>query len=157
MASPLLSTKLYNRSPRWNIVPRPRLNEQLDEGIYHRLILISAPAGFGKTTLLSGWINKLDLPVAWIPLDKADYNQNGFLAYIFTDLQTIKTGICETVQAMLQSPQSPPQETILTEFINEVASIEQNFFLVLSDYHVIKAEVVNNALTFLLDHLPPRQ
>jgi LuxR family maltose regulon positive regulatory protein len=120
-----------------------------------KLTLISAPAGFGKTTLLSNWVGRFDLPVAWISLDEGDNDLTRFLVYFVAALQTIETGICETVQTMLHAPQPPPIESVLTELINEVALIEQNFVLVLDDYHIIEAQSVHDALTFLLDHLPP--
>jgi LuxR family maltose regulon positive regulatory protein len=128
------------------------LIERLDAGLDRKLTLISAPAGFGKTTLLSNWVGGLDLPVAWLSLDKGDNDQTSFLVYFIAALQTIETGIGETVP---HAPQPPPIESILTELINEVASIEGNFILVLDDYHVIEAQAVHNALNFLLDHLPP--
>jgi LuxR family maltose regulon positive regulatory protein len=156
MATPLLTTKLYIPAFRSDLVPRPRLIERLDAGLDRKLTLISAPAGFGKTTLLSNWVGRLDRPVAWVSLDKGDNDQTSFLIYFVAALQTIETGICETVQAMFQAPQPPPIESVLTELINEVASIEQNFVLVLDDYHVIDAQAVHNALSFLLDHLPPK-
>jgi LuxR family maltose regulon positive regulatory protein len=131
------------------------LIERLDAGLDRKLTLISAPAGFGKTTLLSNWVGRLDLPVAWVSLDEGDSDQTSFLVYLVAALQTIETSICETVQEMLHTPQPPAIESVLTELINEVASIEQNIVLVLDDYHVIEAPTVHNALTFLLDHLPP--
>jgi LuxR family maltose regulon positive regulatory protein len=156
MATPLLTTKLYIPQSRPNLVPRPRLIERLDAGLDRKLTLISAPAGFGKTTLLSNWVGRLDHPVAWVSLDKGDNDQTSFLVYFVAALQTIEMGICETVQAIFHAPQPPPIESVLTELINEIASIEQNFVLVLDDYHVIEAQAVHNALTFLLDHLPPK-
>jgi LuxR family maltose regulon positive regulatory protein len=153
VSTPLLTTKLYIPPPRSNLVPRPRLIERLDAGLDRKLTLISAPAGFGKTTLLSNWVRRLDHPVAWVSLDKGDNDLTSFLVYFVAALQTIETGISETV---LHAPQPPPIESVLTELINEVASIEQNFILVLDDYHVIEAQAVHNALTFLLDHLPPK-
>jgi LuxR family maltose regulon positive regulatory protein len=156
MATPLLTTKLYIPPPRSDLVPRPRLIERLDAGLDRKLSLISAPAGFGKTTLLSDWVGRIDPPVAWLSLDEGDNDLKRFLLYFVAALQTIETGIFETVQTMLQSPQSPPIESTLTELINEVAAIEQSFVLVLDDYHVIEAQEVHDALDFLLDHLPPK-
>jgi LuxR family maltose regulon positive regulatory protein len=128
------------------------LIERLDAGLDRKLTLISAPAGFGKTTLLSNWVGRLDLPVAWVSLDEGDNDRTRFLVYFVAALQTIESGISETV---LHAPQPPPIESVLTELINEIAAVEQNFILVLDDYHVIEAPSVHNALTFLLDHLPP--
>ena len=152
----LLTTKLYIPPPRPELVPRPRLIELLNTGLYRKLTLISAPAGFGKTTMLSDWVGKINFPVAWLSLDKGDNDIKRFLQYFIAALQTIDTDVFETVQAMLQSPQSPPIESILTELVNEVASIEQNIILVLDDFHLIEASTVHDALNFLLSHLPPR-
>jgi LuxR family maltose regulon positive regulatory protein len=127
MATPLLTTKLYIPPPRPELVPRPRLLELLNTGLYRKLTLISAPAGFGKTTMLSDWIGELNLPVAWVSLDEGDNDRNRFLLYFVTALQTIQPGTGETVQAMIQAPQSPSIESILTELINEIASIPQQF------------------------------
>ena len=153
MTAPLLTTKLYIPAPRPDLVPRPRLIERLDAGLNRKLTLISAPAGFGKTTLLSNWVASLDLPVAWVSLDEVDNDRTTFLVYFVAALQTIESGISETV---ILAPQPPPIEFVLTELINEIALIEQNFILVLDDYHVIEAPEVHNTLTFLLDHLPPK-
>ena len=152
MTTPLLTTKLYIPTPKSDLVLRPRLITRLDAGLDRKLTLISAPAGFGKTTLLSDWIGRLNIPVAWVSLDEGDNDRTSFLVYFVAALQTIESGISETV---ILAPQPPPIEFVLTELINEIASIEQNFILVLDDYHVIEAPEVHNTLTFLLDHLPP--
>jgi LuxR family maltose regulon positive regulatory protein len=156
MATPLLTTKLYIPPPRSDHVSRPRLIEQLDAGLARKLSLISAPAGFGKTTLLSNWVEKLDLPVAWISLDERDNDRTRFLVYFVAALQTIDASIGETVKAMLNVPQPPPIESVMTELINEVAAIEQSFVLILDDYHVLGDQEVHDAFNFLLDHLPPK-
>jgi LuxR family maltose regulon positive regulatory protein len=151
----LLNTKLYIPPSRPDLVPRPRLIERLNEGISQKLILVCAPAGFGKTTLVSKWVESLDLPVAWVSLDKRDNDRTSFLIYLVAALQTIDAGICETVQMMLHTSQSPPIETVLTELINDVAAFSQDFVLVLDDYQVIDDHEIDEALTFLLDHIPP--
>jgi LuxR family maltose regulon positive regulatory protein len=132
------------------------LIERLDASLDRKLTLISAPAGFGKTTMLSDWVERLELPIAWVSLDKGDNDQTRFLVYFVAALQTIEESTFETVQAMLHTPQPPPIESVLTELINEIAVIEQNFVLVLDDYHVIEDPAVHNAMTFLLDNLPPK-
>ena len=153
---PILATKLYIPPPRPGLVSRPRLNERLSEGLQSKLILISAPAGFGKSTLLIDWVHQSNMPVAWISLERGDNDWGGFLAYFVAALQTIEAGIGETVQAMIQSPQPPSQESVLTALINEVATLKKDFILVLDDYHVIEARQIHDSLAFLLDHLPPR-
>ncbi len=157
MDSQLLTTKLY--IPQTNPVPRPRLSKRLKEGMGRRLTLISAPAGFGKTTLLSEW-RMLHLgeeyPLAWVSLDEADNDPARFLAYLVAALRTIEADVGESVLVSLRSPQPPPIESVLTALINEIAAIPGHFALVLDDYHVIANETVHGLISFLLDHLPPQ-
>jgi LuxR family maltose regulon positive regulatory protein len=156
MSTPILATKLYIPPSRPNIVLRPRLIERLNEGMHHKLTLISAPAGFGKTTLVSEWVASCGQPVAWLSLDEGDNAPTSFLAYLVAALQTIAANIGAGVLRMLQSPQPPPIESILTALLNEITTIPDHFILVLDDYHVIDSKPVDEALTFLLEHLPPQ-
>jgi LuxR family transcriptional regulator, maltose regulon positive regulatory protein len=159
MTSQLLTTKLYIPQAHPNLVPRPRLSERLEEGMRRKLTLISAPAGFGKTTLLSEWRmmhSGDEYPVSWISLDEGDSDLARFLSYFVAALQTISEGIGEAALASLRSPQPPPIESVLTALINEVAAIPNDFALVLDDYHLIEAEPIHSAIAFLLEHLPPR-
>src|SRR3990170_4902111 len=158
MSTPILATKLYIPPPRPKIVLRPRLIERLNEGLSsgRKLTLISAPAGFGKTTLVSEWVAGCERPVAWLSLDEGDNDPTRFLTYLVAALQTIAANIGEGVLGVLQSPQPPPTEAILTALLNEITTIPDNFVLVLDDYHVIDAKPVDDALTFLLEHLPPQ-
>jgi LuxR family maltose regulon positive regulatory protein len=156
MPTPILATKLYISPPRAKIVLRPRLIERLNEGLQRRLTLISAPAGFGKTTLVSEWTARCERPVAWLSLDEGDNDPSRFLSYIVAALQTIATNIGKGVLAILQSPQPPPIESILTALLNEITTVPDHFVLVLDDYHVIDSKPVDKALTFLLEHLPPQ-
>ncbi len=156
MSTPILATKLYIPPPRPKVVLRPRLIERLNEGLHRKLTLISAPAGFGKTTLVSEWVAGCERPVAWLSLDEGDNDPTRFLTYLVAALQTIAANIGEGVLAVLQSPQPPPTEAILTALLNEITTIPDNFVLVLDDYHVIDAKPVDHALTFLLEHLPPQ-
>ena len=158
MSEPLLLTKLYIPPPRPKIVLRPRLIERLNEGLSasRKLTLISAPAGFGKTTLVSEWVAVCGLPVAWLSLDEGDNDPTSFLAYLVAALQTIAANIGKGVLAILQSPQPPPIESILIALLNEITTVPDNFVLVLDDYHVIDSKPVDEALTFLLEHLPPQ-
>ena len=155
MSTPILATKLYIPPPRPKIVLRPRLIKRLNEGMHCKLTLISAPAGFGKTTLVSEWIAGCGLPVAWLSLDEGDNDPTSFLAYLVAALQTIAANIGKGVLAILQSPQPPPIESILIALLNEITTVPDNFVLVLDDYHVIDSKPVDEALTFLLEHLPP--
>ncbi|CAA9359684.1 MAG: Transcriptional activator of maltose regulon, MalT, partial [uncultured Microvirga sp.] len=126
------------------------------EGPHRRLTLVSAPAGFGKTTLLSEWIAGCGRPAAWLSLDRGDNNPTRFLAYLVASLRAVAADIGEGVLGALQSPQPPPTESILTDLLNEISAVPDDFVLVLDDYHVIDARPVDDALAFLLDHLPPR-
>ncbi len=173
----VLQTKLYiPHAHLADLVPRPRLMERLNEGL--PVTLVSAPAGFGKTTLVSSWINQKaegarrkdesgeplhpsaliphPFRVAWLSLDEGDNDPTRFLTYLITAVQTIAPAIGPSVLAMLHSPQPPPPESILTVLLNEITTVPDNFVLVLDDYHVIEARAVDNALTFLLEHLPPQ-
>ena len=156
MDSPILGTKLYIPPPPPKLVLRPRLSERLDEGLRRKLTLISAPAGFGKTTLVSAWVAGCGRQVAWLSLDAGDNNTTRFLTYFIAALRTIAPNFGEGVLAVLQSPQPPPTEAMLTALLNEISSIPDDFVLVLDDYHVLDARPVDAALAFLLEHLPPQ-
>src|ERR671916_651460 len=156
MATPILATKLYTSAFRPGSVLRPRLTERLDEGLHRRLPLVSAPAGFGKTTLLSEWVAGCGRPAAWLSLDEGDNDPTRFLAYLVAALQTIAASVGEGVLGALRSPQPPPTESILTALLNEISTVPDAFVLVLDDYHVIDTRAVDDALAFLLEHLPPR-
>src|ERR671915_527355 len=156
MSTPILATKLYVPAPQPRVVPRPRLIERLNEGVHRRLTLISAPAGFGKTTLLGEWLAGCGRPAAWLSLDEGDSDPTRFLSYLVAALQTIAPNIGEGVLSLLQSPQPPPTESVLTALLNEITTIPDDFVLVLDDYHVIDARAVDDALAFVLEHLPPR-
>jgi LuxR family maltose regulon positive regulatory protein len=156
MPTPILATKLYIFPPRLKVVLRPRLIERLNEGLSsgRKLTLIYAPAGFGKTTLVSERVAGFQQPVAWLSLDEGDNDPTRFLTYLVAALQTIATNIGEGVFGVLQSPQPLSTESILTALLNEINAIPDNFVLVLDDYHVIDSKPVDTALTFLLEHLP---
>ena len=139
MSTPILATKLYVPPPRPKAVLRPRLIERLNEGLHRKLTLISAPAGFGKTTLVSEWVAGCERPAAWLSLDEGDSDPTRFLTYLVAALQTIAPNIGEGVLGVLQSPQPPPTEAILTALLNEIATVPDDFVLVLDDYHVIDA------------------
>src|SRR5258707_11138532 len=156
MSTPILATKLYIPRLRPHVVSRPRLIERLNEGLHRNLILISAPAGFGKTTLVSQWVEGIERPAAWLSLDEGENDPARFLAYLVAALQTIAANIGEGVLGVLQSPQPPPSEAILTALLNEITTLPDHFVLVLDDYHVIDAKPVDMALTYLVEHLPPQ-
>ena len=139
MSTPILATKLYIPPPRSKIVLRPRLIERLNEGLHCKLTLISAPAGFGKTTLVSEWVAVCEQPVAWLSLDEGDNDPTRFLTYLVSlrcrqYQQTWEKGCWVS----LQSPQPPPTETMLIALLNEITPIPDNFVLILDDYHAIE-------------------
>jgi ATP/maltotriose-dependent transcriptional regulator MalT len=142
MSSPILATKLYIPPPRPKVVLRPHLIERLNAGLHRKLTLISAPAGFGKTTLVSEWVSNCGQPVAWVSLDEGDNDQARFLTYLVTALQMIDENIGKKLLRALQSPQSPAIESILTSLLNEITSIPNNFILVLDDYHIIESKPI---------------
>ena len=170
MITPLLVTKTCIPPTRLDLVPRPRLIERLNTGIQRKLTLISAPAGFGKTTLLSNWISELRTlnsalrtRVAWLSLDEEDNDSTRFWRYVIAALQAVDVTIGETAQVALESPQQPPLETLVTALINDVVALFQDdrqsrphIILILDDYHVIQAESIHTSLNFLLDNSPPQ-
>jgi LuxR family maltose regulon positive regulatory protein len=160
----LLATKLFIPPTRPKIVNRPRLIDQLNASAHPgcKLILISAPAGFGKTTLVSEWVQSLskDVPstaIAWLSLDEGDNDPARFLAYLITALnraQGVETSFGKVSLNMLQSPQPPPAEAVLTPLINEITAIPIKIILVLDDYHALESAQVDEILTFFLEYLP---
>ncbi len=156
-AIPLLSTKLFVPPPRPTLVPRSRLVARLSQGLTLPLTLISAPAGFGKTTLISEWraSNAGDAyPIACVSLEEEDNDPTRFLAYMVAALGTLKPELAETALGMLQSPQPPPIQAFLTGLINDLGEISHSFALVLDDYHAISSQPVHEAVSFILDHMP---
>src|SRR3990170_5176433 len=123
MSAPILATKLYIPPHRPKVVFRPRLIERLNEGLERKLTLISAPAGFGKTTLVSAWVAGCERPVAWLSLDDGDNDPTRFLTYFIAALQTITANIGAGVLSVLQSPQPPSAESILTILLNEITTV----------------------------------
>jgi LuxR family maltose regulon positive regulatory protein len=168
MASPILITKLYIPPTRSELVQRPELIERLKDGLDKKLTLISAPAGFGKTTLVSHWLENLhndseisDQPiqVAWLSLDDNDNDPVRFLTYFITALNQIKeidAGLGQGALRMLQSPQLPSPNTVLISLINDLTANPKKIIFVLDDYHLIQAQTIHQALVFLLENLPPR-
>ena len=160
MPGPLLETKLYvPRSPR-ALVPRPRLRERMDRGATSRLMLVSAPAGFGKTTLLAEWLAAGpaaptdERSVAWLSLDPGDNHPASFWTYVIAALRTAAPGVGASALALLHAAQPPPIETVLTTVVNDLGGVANDVVLVLDDYHVIDALDVQEGMAFLLDHLP---
>jgi LuxR family maltose regulon positive regulatory protein len=162
VSSPLLTTKLYIPPIRSELVSRPLLVERLNAGLFgqssrfaRKLTLISAPAGFGKTTLVAQWVRDIGHPVAWLSLDEGDSDPARFFTYLVAALQTVESNIGQAAQAMMQTPQPPPPETVLTSLINDIAATHRPFMLVLDDYHLISALPIHQQIGFLLEHQPP--
>ncbi len=155
MTSPLLTTKLFVPRTRKDLVSRQRLVMRINEGLLRKVTLISAPAGFGKTTLLSEWVRQLDLPSAWLSLDPDDNDPRRFWTYCIAALQTVQPQFGEDAVTALQARQAPQIETLLTGLLNEMARAGDRLVLVLDDLHVITESHVHDDLVFLLEHLPP--
>jgi LuxR family transcriptional regulator, maltose regulon positive regulatory protein len=153
---PILATKLYAPPHRPKLVLRPGLIERLNEGLHRKLTLISAPAGFGKTTIASEWIAGCERPSAWLSLDESDCDFARFLTYFLAALRTMKADIGARVVALLQSPVQTPTESVLTALVNDINAMPDDFILVLDDYHAVDAKPVDDALVFILEHLPPQ-
>src|SRR5438105_1346943 len=144
MASPLLETKIY--IPRWRrgLVPRPRLSERLNRAAESELTLVSAPAGFGKTTLLAEWLAASAADgwsAAWLSLDRNDNQPASFWAYVISALQIVVPGVGASAISLLQSPQPPAIETVLTILLNEIllnelSAVSRDVVLVLDDFHL---------------------
>lgn len=156
MKIPILATKLYIPMRSHKLVVRPQLIDRLNEGLHRKLTLISAPAGFGKTTLISDWIGDCQRPTAWLSLDEGDNNLIRFLSYLISSLQSLSPDIGDGLLSALQSNHPPTTESILTTLLNEITTSLDNFILVLDDYHVLDAEPIDDALTFLIEHQPPQ-
>ncbi|HZJ09155.1 MAG TPA: hypothetical protein VFD39_05630, partial [Trueperaceae bacterium] len=153
MLLPILGTKLFRPPTRPDVIARPRLSDRLNAGAHRKLALISAPAGFGKTTLVTTWLDAGSRPTAWLSLDAGDNDPTRFLAHLVAALQSIAPNI-EALSGALRSAQSPPSDAFLTALLNELATVQGAFALVLDDYHVIESAAVDQVVTYFLDHAP---
>ncbi len=150
----MLLTKLHIPPAGNNIVHRSGLFEKLNTGLSRKLILVSAPAGFGKTTVVSDWINQNKIPAAWFSLDNGDNDPVDFLSYIISGIQSIHSEFGQSALRLLNSPNRPSGESIASLLINEILDINQNFLLVLDDFHLIKSSEILKLVTYLLEHIP---
>ena len=156
----LLQTKLLVPQERSSLVARRRLFEKLNGGLSGAVTLVAAPARFGKTTLLAEWIrHEVRLPggvttaqTAWLSLDEQDNDPARFLTYLAAALGS---EVGDISLGMLQGPQVPPLEAVITPLINEIGRAPEPFLLVLDDYHLIKEQQIHDVMAFLLGHLPP--
>lgn len=158
MSVTLLSTKLYIPPARPNAIARPRLTEKIIASLSQpgSFVLLSGPAGFGKTTLLSELVSGRQLPVAWISLDEGDNDPVRFWGCLIAACQMVHAGVGASAQAVLQSSQPLPADTIPTILINDLASLDRELVLILDDYHTIQNETIQVAFSFLLEHLPEK-
>jgi hypothetical protein len=158
-AAPLLGTKLYIPVLQPQLVPRPRLLARLTAGLAQPLTLLSAPAGFGKTTLVSAWhatAHGRTIPLAWVSLDSADRDPARFWSYVITALDRLLPGLAAETLPAIQFAPAPPIEGMLTRVLNALTRLPADAVLVLDDYHVIDSTPIHQAVAFLLDHLPAR-
>jgi LuxR family maltose regulon positive regulatory protein len=154
---PPLPTKLHAPHPRASLVPRSHLTERIRQGAHHALTLVSAPPGFGKTTLLAQWLAGSELPTAWLSLEAEDNDPSRFLSYLIAALQTLDELVGTTAMAMLHTLQPASPEMVFSVLANEL--VERgggDIALVLDDYHSITSESIQRGMTFLLEHLPPQ-
>jgi LuxR family maltose regulon positive regulatory protein len=158
MSETLLRTKLFIPPPRLGLVPRPHLIKRLNQGIQagHKFTLVSAPAGFGKTTLVSSWTQQMEQSIAWLSLEASDNELIRFLSYFVAALQTIDRNIGEGILAAFQSSEVVSIEMVLTTLLNEMTEFTNQVILILDDYHVIDSQPIDGAISFLLDHLSPK-
>jgi len=163
--SPLLMTKLSPPPVRPRLVHRPRLIERLDQGVYRKLTLVSAPAGFGKTTMVSEWLSSQERPVAWLSLDEGDNDPVQFLVYLTAAIEYMAPhgsprakgapAIGRSVRDLLQSPQLPPLASLVALLINDLVALDLPLILVLDDYQLVSLEAVHDILQVLLERQPP--
>ena len=155
MTANLLHTKLFIPEPRQDYIPRPRLLEMLDGSLARKLTLVAAPPGYGKSTLISIWIEERQHPTAWLTLDPQDNDGFLFIRYLIAALDTIFPAIGQVSLALLKSTERSTPTSILTALLNELSQLGQPTMLVLDDYHHIENQEIHEYVTFLLDHLPP--
>lgn len=162
MTTPLLESKLFHPTPRRGLVLRPRLRERLQRGLSSKLMLVSAPAGFGKTTLLVDWMAAAsdapdrDTATAWLSLDAGDNDPAGYWTYVIAALRTVAPDLGANALELLREPQPPPIQVVLTTLLNDLVAVQRHVVLLLDDYHVIDSVEVHSGMEFLIDHLPPR-
>lgn len=156
MIGDLLHTKLHVPLSRSSLVPRPRLVEKLNQGLPGKLTLVSAPAGFGKTTLVSAWLSGCDMPAAWLSLDDEDSDPVRFLHYFIGGLQTIHAGCGESIARAHEQAPPPPMKMAVAALLNEIGKLPDRLVFVLDDFHLIRSTAVYEGLAYFLEHQPPQ-
>lgn len=152
----ILTTKLHIPPSVSTLVSRSRLFQVLSKGLEHKLLLVSAPAGFGKTTAITSWLETKKLPVAWLSLDDNDSDLSRFMLYLISALQTINPNIGQDILPVLASSQPISIDLMLTQLVNDLTKIVKDFVIVLDDYHIIDSSEVDETMSFLLEHCPPQ-
>ena len=157
MQIPLLQTKLHIPGPSTGFVSRPQLLEKLRKGLDHGLTVVAAPGGFGKTTLILEWIRVANLQVAWVSLDSGDNDPNRFWTYFIAALQRRQPYLGENALEFLraQSTGALPGQAMLDSLINDLAALNEDWVVVLDDYHEVETPAIHEGMVYLLDHLPP--
>ena len=152
---PLLATKFFMPTAREKLVVRSRLHQKLTDNLNCRLVLVTAPAGSGKTTLVTSWLTQQEKAIAWVSLDKNDNDPLTFLSYVVVALHDIESGVCKTIRPLLTSSDPPPISVLLAYFINDLTCLSKPTILVLDDYHVITSTGVDEITDFLIENRPP--
>ena len=152
MIPALLATKLHRPAPPARRVQRSQLVERLNEGLAagRRLTLVSAPAGFGKTTCVGEWLKDVPLPVAWLSLEPADDDEGRFFAYLVAALQSVDENLGRELADLLRAGQTPPVAALTTTLLNDIHSLQRDLILVLDDFHVIRERAILDALARLI-------
>jgi len=151
----LLTTKLYIPQLSVDHIPRPRLYERLDEGLTCKLTLVSASAGFGKSTLVTGWLAESGVQAAWLSLDEGDNDPVRFWTYLIAAIQTVHREMGGEARQIVSAPQLRNTEPVAISLINDISQLPHDLIVVLDDYHVIEAEQIHAGLSYLLEHQPP--
>ncbi|MEK4512297.1 AAA family ATPase [Paenibacillus sp. FSL K6-2524] len=155
MRPPILTSKISIPSVNSHYVPRPRLMEQLDESVRYRLTLVTAPAGSGKTTLVSSWVTQCNIKACWVSLESVDNDFNRFWNYIASAVDKYSPGFARRVDYIYQSSRSASVEAMVSFMLHELNELSHELVLILDDYHVIENSDIHDSICFLLEHLPP--
>ena len=156
MSTALLATKFFAPPRPAHDISRALLTKRLDEGLSRKLTLVCAAAGFGKSTLVSQWAQDCPYPSAWLSLEEEDRDPNRFLEYLVSSLEVISQTVGSGLAAMLRSSPPASAETVLTLLVNQLSKIPGKLVLILDDYHLAASTGANEALSFLIDHMPPQ-
>jgi LuxR family transcriptional regulator, maltose regulon positive regulatory protein len=154
LESSLLETKLFAPKAKADLIPRPELLTQLDKGLEVKLTMLSAPAGFGKTSLLSSWQASTGVSLAWVSLDEGDNDIKQFWLYVCAAFGKLESSLSRASLLALRSPETAPIKAVLTDLMNRLSAFSQQVVLVLDDYHVIHTAAIHESLGFFLEHLP---